>query len=149
MGDMLESEAVAITRKTVELAKRGQIDCIKLVFSRLCPPMKGRPLGKFAKREGEGSVDAILRAVLEGEILPSEGQEVMSLIKSAVAIEVDRKTQEIREHQLEQLRAMTAKAVNESQLRGGVMLVPLLEDADAWERLASGQQSDLKKKVKE
>jgi hypothetical protein len=110
MENLLEGEAEVITRKCIELAKAGDPTALKICFDRLCPPRKGRALQGFVKRKGEGSIEAILRGVLEGEITPAEGGEVISLIESAARVATAHALADMRREQLEALKRATDSA---------------------------------------
>jgi len=84
---LLEGEAVALTRKVVELAKNGHPVALRLCLERLLVPRKDRPI-IFALPKVEGATDlpkalgAILEAVAQGEITPGEGQVLASLLEA-------------------------------------------------------------------
>lgn len=141
---LLEGEAEVITRKAIELAKAGDPTALKLVFDRICPLRRGRPLQGFVKRAGEGSIEALIRAVLEGEITPSEGGEVVSLIESAARVATTQALEQQRRAQLEILKG----AAEKGSISGGVMLVPLTT-TDEWETLAAPSQKALHAKARD
>src|SRR5208337_2817892 len=82
---LLDGEAEALTRKTVELAKDGNPVALRLCLERLLPPRKDRPIN-FTLPKIEGTEDlpkvmgAILQAVAQGEITPGEGQTLTTML---------------------------------------------------------------------
>jgi hypothetical protein len=82
---LLDCEAKALTRKAIELGLAGDTTALRLCLERLVPPRKDRPISldlpaiKSADDAAE-AVGAVLAAVCEGRITPSEAGEVMSLI---------------------------------------------------------------------
>lgn len=143
--NMMEGEAEAITRSCIDLAKRGDPTAMKIAMDRLYPTRKGRPIPKLEKRNGETSIEALLRAVLEGEIAPEEGKEVVGLIESAARVAATQVLADMRKRQMEALQ----KAADSGGVPGGVMLVPMLGGLDDWESAVLKQQHHLKLTVKE
>jgi Family of unknown function (DUF5681) len=84
---LLDCEAKALTRKAIELGLAGDTTALRLCLERLVPPRKDRPISldlpaiKSADDAAE-AVGAVLAAVCEGRITPSEAGEVMSLIEA-------------------------------------------------------------------
>ncbi|MFU4799948.1 DUF5681 domain-containing protein [Pseudomonas aeruginosa] len=143
--NMMEGEAEAITRSCIDLAKRGDPTAMRIVMDRVCPQRKGRTIPKLEKQEGETNIDALLRAVLDGEIAPEEGKEVVGLIESAARVAATQVLADMRKRQMEALQ----KAADSGDLPGGVMLVPMLGGLDDWESAVLKQQHHLKLTVKE
>lgn len=143
--ELLEGEGEAITRSCIDLAKRGDPTAMKIAMDRLYPTRKGRPIPKLEKRNGETSIEALLRAVLDGEIAPEEGKEVVGLIESAARVAATQVLADMRKRQMEALQ----KAADSGDLPGGVMLVPMLGGLDDWESAVLKQQHHLKITVKE
>lgn len=108
------------------------------------PPVKSVPIQKVDVRAGESKFEAILRAVLNGELPPDQATSVMSLIESVARTQVAYALEEQRRAQLEVLK----RAQEEGTVRGGVMVVPLLE-MNEWQVLAAPTQQQLKAKVRE
>jgi hypothetical protein len=84
---LLEGEAQALTRKAIELAKGGDTTALKLCLERLLPPRKDRPLSFElppiqSHEDSARATSAVLAAVAEGRIAPSEALIVMSLIEA-------------------------------------------------------------------
>lgn len=143
--NMMEGEAEAITRHCIDLAKRGDPTAMRIVMDRIAPVRKGRPIPKLEKRDGETSIEALLRAVLEGEIAPEEGKEVVGLIESAARVAATQILADMRQRQMEAFQ----KAADSGGVPGGVMLVPMLGGLDDWESAVLKQQQHLKLTVKE
>jgi len=84
---LLEGEARALTRKAIELGLAGDTTALRLCLERLVPPRKDRaisldlPAIKSAD-DAARAVSAVLAAVGEGRITPSEAGEVMALIET-------------------------------------------------------------------
>ena len=136
---IFEGEAERIGRRTVELALAGDPTALKIVMDRIAPVRRGRPLQGLARRSNESSVEALLRAVLEGELTPEEGKDVVGMIESAARIAATKVLAEQRQEQMEALR----RAGESGALGGGVMLVPLHAGEQAWEAAAVEAQARL------
>ncbi len=85
--ELLDGEAQALTRKVVELAKAGNVVALRLCLERLLPPRKDRPISlELPKLEGVADIpkalEAVLKAIAQGEITPVEGQAVASTIEA-------------------------------------------------------------------
>jgi hypothetical protein len=82
---LLDGEAEALTRKAIELAKAGDLASLRLCLDRVCPPRKDRPVN-FSIPALETAADvkraasAIVKAVAEGELTPSEASELSRLL---------------------------------------------------------------------
>jgi hypothetical protein len=82
---LLEGEADRLTRKAVEVALEGDVTALRLCLERIAPPRKDAPVtfalspmrtaGDAAKAAG-----AVLEAVAEGDLTPTEGAHVMGLV---------------------------------------------------------------------
>lgn len=140
--NMLVTEAGALTRKCIDLALAGDPYAMKIAMDRIYPVPKGRRLPKLRRKAKEGSVETILRAVLEGEITPEEGKTVVSLIEGAVQAEMRRRELDLMKQQASKDGAIP---------QGGIMFVPVVGDGnvDDWEAAAIEAQKLLKAKVKE
>ena len=84
---LLDGEAEVLTRKAIELAKGGDLVALRLCLDRVCPPRKDRPVN-FTMPALETAADvkraasAIVKAVAEGELTPSEAAELSRLLDS-------------------------------------------------------------------
>jgi len=95
---LLDGEAEALTRKAVELAQGGNVVALRLCLERLLPPRKDRPITFPLPpiKEVEDlpkALGAVLQAVAQGEITPSEGQFLTQMI------EAYRKAFEVTDHE--------------------------------------------------
>ena len=88
---LFDGEAEALTRKAIELAKAGDLVALRLCLDRICPPQKDRPV-PFALPELRTAEDAklaasaLLKAVADGELTPSEASEIGRLLDSYTRI---------------------------------------------------------------
>lgn len=86
---LLEGEAEAITRKAIELAKAGDGPALRLCLDRISPPRRERTV-PFALPPIETTGDltkataALLAAVAEGALTPSEASELGKLVDAHV-----------------------------------------------------------------
>jgi hypothetical protein len=94
LDELMDGEAVAIGRKAIEEAKAGNPVALRLCLERIQPARKDR-LINFALPPIETSADitratgALLAAVADGELTPSEAAELGKLVDAHVkAIEV-------------------------------------------------------------
>lgn len=140
--NMMAGEAEAITRRCIDLAKGGDPTALKIVMDRIAPVRKGRPLQGIARRSDENSIDALLRAVLAGELTPEEGKDIVGMIESAARVATNKALAELRERQIEALKGGHLEA-------NRVMIVPSLFDPDTWSQSAAVSQEELKRRVRE
>ena len=88
---LFDGEAEALTRKAIELAKAGDLVALRLCLDRICPPRKDRPV-RFALPELRTAADAklaasaLLKAVADGDLTPSEASEIGRLLDSYTRI---------------------------------------------------------------
>jgi hypothetical protein len=88
---LLDGEAEAITRKAIEMAKAGDGPAIRLCMDRIAPPRKDRHV-PFALPKLETALDAkvaaaaIVQAVAEGDLTPSEAAELSRLVENFTRI---------------------------------------------------------------
>jgi len=86
---ILDSEAEAITRKVIELAKTGDVPALRLCMDRLLPPRKDRhvlfelPPIKTATDAVEANA-ALLAAVADGDLTPSEAADLGRLVDTVI-----------------------------------------------------------------
>jgi hypothetical protein len=84
---LLEGEAEALSRKAVEMALAGDSVALRLCLDRLAPPRKDSP-AQFplprmtTARDAAQAAGAVLEAVSEGYLTPTEGAQVMGLADS-------------------------------------------------------------------
>ena len=84
--ELLDGEAEALTRKAVDMALGGDIQALRLCLDRLIPPRKDRTikldLPDLEAAEGlEAASSAVLTAVAAGDITPSEGQALTTILE--------------------------------------------------------------------
>jgi hypothetical protein len=83
---LLAGEAEALTRRAIELALSGDATALRLCLERVCPPRRDSPV-TFAlprmetARHAAAAAGAVLEAVADGELTPSEGAQVLALVE--------------------------------------------------------------------
>jgi hypothetical protein len=87
LQSLLDEEGEAITRKAIELAKKGDSTAMRLVIERLIPPTRERrvslPLPMVTTAaDTTAALGAVLEGVARGELTPSEGQALAGLLES-------------------------------------------------------------------
>jgi uncharacterized protein DUF5681 len=88
---LLDGEAEVLTRKAIELAKAGDLVALRLCLDRVCPPRRDRPV-RFTLPELKTAEDAklaasaLLKAVADGDLSPSEASEIGRLLDSYTRI---------------------------------------------------------------
>lgn len=104
---LLDGEAETITRKAIELAKAGDVTCIRLCLERLLSVKKDHPVrvklpAVTEARELPHLVSTILQLVAGGTITPTEGRELCAIVESG------RKVLEIADlqHQIDEIKEM-------------------------------------------
>ena len=85
--DLLEGQAHALTQRAVELALAGDTTALRLCLDRIAPPRKDSPVPFAMPRmtnahNAAQTAAAVLEAVAEGELTPTEGAAVMGLVDS-------------------------------------------------------------------
>ena len=89
---LLEGEAEALTRKAIERALEGDGQALRLCLDRLAPPRRDRPVS-FALPPLKEAADArdafaaVVRAIAEGELTPSEGVTLAGLIADFASVD--------------------------------------------------------------
>jgi hypothetical protein len=83
---LLDGEGEALTRKAVELALAGDITALRLCLDRIAPARKDNPVTVelppiSTSEDAAKAMAAILGAVAEGSITPSEGGEMAKLVE--------------------------------------------------------------------
>lgn len=141
--NMMAGEAEALTRRCIDLAFNGDPTALKICFDRIAPVRKGRPLEGIKRNEGESSVESLLRAVLDGEITPEEGKDLVSMIEAAARIAANKALSDLRQKQLDTLKE---HGIDASQ---HVMIVPSLQDPDQWSNQAVKYQALLKQTIRD
>ena len=109
---LLDGEAEKLTRKTVTLALKGDVACLRLCLDRIVPPRRGRPL-HFTIPALNSSSDAgtvmaaITRAVACGDLTTTEAGELSRFIEVYVKV-IESADIERRIEALEQKAALNA-----------------------------------------
>lgn len=76
-----------MTRKAIELATGGDIQALRICMDRLCPPRREATV-PFELPKIETAADAIkamaaiVKAVAEGDLTPSEAQAISALVQN-------------------------------------------------------------------
>lgn len=84
---LLDGEAEALTRCAVKQALEGDTTALRLCLERIAPPRKEAPV-QFrlpvmeTARDAATAASAVLQAVSEGDLTPSEGAHVMQLVET-------------------------------------------------------------------
>lgn len=84
---LLDGEAEALTRQAVKMALDGDGAALRLCLERIAPPRKDAPV-QFnlprmeTARDAATAAGAVLEAVAEGELTPTEGAHIMQLIEN-------------------------------------------------------------------
>ncbi len=82
---LLEGEAVALSRKAVQMALAGDSVALRLCLDRIAPPRKDSPVQFPLPRmttahDAAEAAGAVLEAVSVGDLTPTEGAMVMGLV---------------------------------------------------------------------
>lgn len=84
---LLEGEADALTRQAVTLALEGDTTALRLCLERIAPPKRDAPVTfdlppMQSAADAAKAAGAVLDAVALGDLTPTEGAHVMSLIET-------------------------------------------------------------------
>ena len=84
---LLDYQAAAITQKCVDMALEGDPTALRLCLSRLLPIKRERAISLDlptlkGSQDTLSAIGTVLEAVGEGQITPSEGQAVASLLET-------------------------------------------------------------------
>lgn len=82
---LLDGEAEKLARKAVEMALNGDTTAMRLCLERICPPRRERSIAfptptVVNPQDTVQAIGTVIAAVTTGEITPSEGQAVASLL---------------------------------------------------------------------
>ena len=114
LEEMLEGEAEAITRKAIQLAKKGVMPAIRLCMERLYPPLReGRlklELPQVGTAEGvHNAFRAVVQGLAEGRLTTGQAEHMTNVLefgrKSIETHEVARRLAEL-ENQLKQIKEL-------------------------------------------
>jgi hypothetical protein len=84
---MLDGQSEALTAKAVELGLGGDVTALRLCLERIAPPRRDAPV-TFAlpaltcAADAARAAAAILAAVSDGELTPTEGGSIMALVET-------------------------------------------------------------------
>jgi hypothetical protein len=81
----LDGQAVVLAQKAVELALKGDVTALKICLERLVPPRKDAPVSitlptVHTTADLPGASQAILQAVADGQLTPSEAQAIAGIV---------------------------------------------------------------------
>jgi hypothetical protein len=84
---LLDGEAEGLTRKAVDLALAGDVAALRMCLDRVAPARKDAPVtfalpAMTCARDAAQAAGAVLGAVSEGELTPTEGAHVMALVET-------------------------------------------------------------------
>jgi hypothetical protein len=84
---LLDGQAEALTRKAVELALGGDGAALRLCLERIAPPRRDAPVAfplpaMTCARDAAHAAAAVLGAVSEGDLTPTEGAQIMALVEA-------------------------------------------------------------------
>ena len=84
---LLDGEAEALTRQAVTMALGGDATALRLCLERIAPPRKDAPVAftlppMQSARDAAQAAAAVLAAVAEGDLTPSEGAHIMGLVET-------------------------------------------------------------------
>jgi hypothetical protein len=85
MQSLLEANAEAIARKTIDLATGGDLTAIRICFDRLVPARKHEPIALDLPRldtaaDTVTAASTIVAAVAAGELAPSEAADIAKAV---------------------------------------------------------------------
>jgi hypothetical protein len=84
--ELIDGEAEALTRKAINMALGGDMTALRLCIERIAPPRKDMPVNfelppVETAQDAAQAAQAVLRAVSEGDLTPTEGASVMGLVE--------------------------------------------------------------------
>lgn len=84
---LLDGEAEALTRQAVTMALDGDGAALRLCLERIAPPRRDAPVTfdlphMETARDAVKAAGAVLEAVAEGELTPTEGAHIMGLVEN-------------------------------------------------------------------
>lgn len=84
---LLEDQAEALVKKTIEAALDGDVAALRICLDRLSPPQKSKPiqvqLPDTSNADGiEKAHAAVIQAVADGEISPDEGTALAGMLEA-------------------------------------------------------------------
>lgn len=84
---LLDGEAEALTRQAVTMALGGDGAALRLCLERIAPPRRDAPVTfdlprMETARDAAKAAGAVLEAVAEGDLTPTEGAHIMGLVET-------------------------------------------------------------------
>ena len=84
---LLDGDAERLTREAVELALAGDVAALRMCLDRVAPVRKDAPVtfempAMTCARDATRAAGAVLGAVAEGDLTPTEGAHIMALVES-------------------------------------------------------------------
>jgi hypothetical protein len=105
---LLKGEEVELVRKAIELAKAGDVQMLKFLLDRILPKDRSVRIDLPAMKHGSDAIEAlgaIIDAVGAGQIAPTEGSALASLVEARARMvneaEVNLRLDEIEKRQNE------------------------------------------------
>ena len=84
---LLDGEAEALTRQAVTMALGGDMTALRLCLERIAPPRRDAPVTfdlprMETARDAAKAAGAVLGAVADGDLTPTEGAHIMALVET-------------------------------------------------------------------
>jgi len=84
---LLDGEAEALTRQAVIMALGGDMTALRLCLERIAPPRRDAPVTfdlppMETARDAAKAAGAVLGAVADGDLTPTEGAHIMALVET-------------------------------------------------------------------
>jgi hypothetical protein len=84
---LLDGEAEALTRQAVTMALGGDGTALRLCLERIAPPRRDAPVQfdlprMLSAADAAKAAGAVLEAVASGELTPTEGAHIMTLVET-------------------------------------------------------------------
>ena len=94
---LAEGQAEQLVKKVLELARAGDVSCLRMMLDRLWPPRKGQPVNVVmppinTSQDLFPAIASIWTAIREGRLTPDEA--------SALSVVIDRSIQAIELHDI-------------------------------------------------
>ena len=88
---LLDGDAERLTRKAIEMALRGDGTAMRLCLDRIAPARKDRPVPFTlptleTAADAKGAAAAIVRAVSDGDLTPSEAAELSKILDNFLRV---------------------------------------------------------------
>lgn len=89
--ELMADNAETIAKKLVELARNGNVDCIKLILKHVAPQRNGRPIDFNLPPINGGqdfvpAIAAIIAGISDGILTPEEGSQLAHFLKCSANI---------------------------------------------------------------